>query len=166
MKTLSSAIVLMLAVFSSAMSEEHKDVVESKAYISRLQRGGTLDGADAPRIGVLREWNIAAASINRSIPESELSALYTQACQKIEELWGKKLLSFRSDDGRGSRYAVMNLSDRSDHIKQMVVALVHGNDSTTFCFFTNTVPFDYSNKCILLDDWSLEAKPKMRNDSP
>jgi hypothetical protein len=165
MKTQLSVIILILGMFSSAMSEEQKEVAEAKVYISRLQRGGTLYSGDAPSIGVLQEWNIAVVSVNTSIPEAELKALYNQACEKIEVLWGKKLLSYRFDKGYGSQYAVLNFPDSDEHIKQILVALVRGNDSTSFSFTTNTKPFDYSLIFTPLDHWNLDAKPMKQNKS-
>ena len=84
--------------FLAEKEEARELITEAKALISKLERGKFGAGADSPNIGVLKEWNISVTSVAGSIQEKELLALYTITCEKIEEVWGEKLVTYKYID--------------------------------------------------------------------
>jgi len=154
--TLISSLLLSTAINAE---DTQKEVVQAKQLIGQLKKGRDYYGRKSPFIGVLSEWNISVNSVNQSLPTKQLEGLYTEACQKAELLWKGSMAFYKSPPNeRGSRYCVISYGELSRDVKQVVIGIEHGNDSSSFVFFTVRKPHDYSKGLIRMASWKLNSK--------
>ena len=137
--------LFILVSFGALAAERHPKVRDVEKTLLKLSKGNTEGGKYAPQMGYLELWKVVLCSSPAEeepiIPVEQLHFLHKVTCDKIEKLWGKKMIHYKGEI-RNSKLSYIQLPKPSETAKYLVVQILQGNDATTYEFFTTSDNID------------------------